>query len=319
MVAFRRLRDMIDDDPSGLEELAAGDEKLEALCFEVSMAAGPLEFAERKLRRLFAAPVDPAFLQEWRDYENRYASVLSRVQLASILRSIGGYAISSQRQDTAPPRQDGGKQFELILEQARDEGRQWESDIESVFEWARQQIDFARDNGDVDDELADTIDEGIAKWRSLADVTGFHIEAVIGRRMLVPFVLIPRHVSARHGSGEKLSLLTKLQEAQEAFVFGLPLAALALMRSVLELILDKHYGSTGNDLNERIKNARHLPANIRRDRLHGLRQLANDVLHAESEKKPELPKDLERQLIAYLVTLRDPIEQAPTPERIRRG
>ena len=50
----------------------------------------------------------------------------------------------------------------------------------------------------------------------------------------VPLVLIPRHVSKSHGEAEKLSLLTHLQQARDAFVFGVPFAALALMRSILK-------------------------------------------------------------------------------------
>jgi hypothetical protein len=53
----------------------------------------------------------------------------------------------------------------------------------------------------------------------------------------VPFVLVPRHILDVHGGKKPLSLLIHLQQAQEAFVFRAPLAALAFMRFILEVVL----------------------------------------------------------------------------------
>jgi Domain of unknown function (DUF4145) len=72
-------------------------------------------------------------------------------------------------------------------------------------------------------------------------------------------VLVPRHVAAKHASANELSFIKNLQQAQEAFIFGTPYAALALMRSIMEAVLRDHYRAQGNDLAERINNARALP------------------------------------------------------------
>jgi hypothetical protein len=66
---FQRLREMIDDDPSGLEALAADDEPLKKLCLDVGNAALPLSLAESGRRELFTAPVDPILIREWRVFE----------------------------------------------------------------------------------------------------------------------------------------------------------------------------------------------------------------------------------------------------------
>ena len=157
--------------------------------------------------------------------------------------------------------------------------------------------------------FVDSIVEGIEAWTRLKEQSGFNLEDVFRRRELIPFVLVPRHVSTAHGSAEKLSLFTHLQQAHDAFVMGLFFASLALMRSIMEIVLDKHYGSHGADLRESIDNCRLLPGGASKAALHRLRQLANDVLHFNEGRT--IPGDFERELISLLVVLRNLIEAAP--------
>ena len=58
-----------------------------------------------------------------------------------------------------------------------------------------------------------------------------------------------RHVSAHHGL-EIGSLYRLLAEAHRAYVFGCNGAAMALCRTILELVLTRHYGIEGQDLSE---------------------------------------------------------------------
>jgi hypothetical protein len=73
-------------------------------------------------------------------------------------------------------------------------------------------------------DIAEPMDiwDAVSAWRSLANKTTLDLGDVFRRLDLVPFVLIPKHVSDHHGSQEKLSLLTHLRQALEAFVFGVP-------------------------------------------------------------------------------------------------
>ena len=151
--------------------------------------------------------------------------------------------------------------------------------------------------------------DSIATWRRLKEESGFDLSGIFRRRELVPFVLIPRHVSKSHGEAEKLSLLTHLQQARDAFVFGVPFAALALMRSILEATLTKHYRAEGEDLNDKIPFCRDLPRGASKRVLHDLRRLANDVLHFNNEQV-RLPQDFEKELLTLLYVLRALIEGA---------
>ena len=161
-------------------------------------------------------------------------------------------------------------------------------------------------------------------WKSLKDEAGFDLRGVLRRRALVPFVLFPRHVAAHHNQAEKLSIYENLRQAHEAFVFGAPSAALALMRSTMEVVLRDHYGAQGDDLQlyERINNSRKLlPSSANAAALHRLRMIANAVLHLDTEMNEALPKlelvELEREILRLLRVLRDLIEGAPQRQQLR--
>jgi hypothetical protein len=48
MALFQKLRDWIDDDPNGLEQLAADDEALKRLCKSLGFAANFLSMNEKR-------------------------------------------------------------------------------------------------------------------------------------------------------------------------------------------------------------------------------------------------------------------------------
>ena len=182
--------------------------------------------------------------------------------------------------------------------------------IKAAIEHARSDAETFAQSGVYSEDYKDEIYAGIDAWDGLIDEVGFDLEGVFRRRALVPFTLVPRHVSEGHGDKETLSLLTLLQQAQDAFVYGVPFAALALMRAILELILKKHYGAVGGDLVDLINNARGLPQIFHPARLHTLRKFANTVLHFKKEDEKHFATN-ERELVSLLLTLRALIEGAP--------
>jgi len=103
-----------------------------------------------------------------------------------------------------------------------------------------------------------------------------------------------------------------LEEAHEAFVFGAPLAALALMRSIVETMLRDHYGAQGSDLNELIRVCSNLPEGANPAALR-VRRLANAVLHFD-QSSLDFPRDdrgLENAVVGLLFAVRALIEGAP--------
>jgi hypothetical protein len=156
----------------------------------------------------------------------------------------------------------------------------------------------------------------VAEWNRLRGECGFDLRGVFRRRFLVPFILFPRHVSARHGQTKMASIYQNLRQAHEAFVFGTPFAALALMRSIMEVVLRDHYGADGNDLHERIRNCRKLlPDAANEVALNRLRRTANSILHldtGEDHALSELDTDKwEVEILSLLRVLRALVEGAP--------
>ena len=283
------------------QTFAKEDEGVKRLCNQLSLTASFLRMNERRRRQLFAAPVDPKFLTAWRDFEERFAKPLASIWLADILPGLG---------DIEP---EHTPEADLRWENANHDGSEQARAIEGAIEFT---YETTRADDYLDEDFRESIEDAMAAWQRLKHDAGFDLQGVFRRRELVPFVLVPRHVAAKHGSAQTLSMLKNLQQAHDAFVFGAPLAALALMRSILEAVLRDHYGAEGEDLSERINQAsRRLPSGASVAALHRLRKLANAILHLNSEKherQPEIdPTRLEKEIVSLLFVLRALIEGAP--------
>ncbi len=303
MALFARLKDWTDDAPADLASLATRDTGLEDLCRELHMVAYLLKVNERRSRALFAAPVDPAFLAAWRDYEDRYQRSLALVWLAELFPDF-----ISAEPDRTPKAQ-------LDWDFADDEAKEQAAGIEEAIDFAALNADQEHRWDASTEAFAESVQEGVAAWERLKPEAGFDLRGVFRRRALVPFVLVPRQVAARHGSAETLSMLKNLQQAHDAFVFGASYAALALMRSIAEAVLRDNYRADGQDLAERISNAsKRLPPGANAGALHRLRKLANAVLHLDREKDEGLTNmdeaKLEKEIVSLLFVLRALIEGA---------
>jgi len=286
MMLFQKLRGCIDDRPEELEKLAKDNESIRQLCIDLECATFPILINERRRRRLFASPVDPKFIKAWRDYEEQYATPLARI-VFSVEKPV----------------------FDVFRKIADDDANEQANAIEGVLDFAGEQV--TQDWCNVFPQgFTESIVEGVSAWNRFTEETGFDLRGIFRRRNLVPFVLMPRHVSQKYGEAEKISLLTHLQQAHDAFVFGMPFAALALMRSILETTLKKHYHADGNDLKARINNCLELPDGAPKQDLHCLRCMANDVLHLNNERV-QLPADSEKELLRLFLVLRTLIEKVP--------
>ena len=88
MTLFETLRARVNDNPIGLEALAARDASVKKLCLEVECEVIRLSMGPRP-PELFSAPVDPNFIDAWRNYEARYQSILADMSFADMLRRLG--------------------------------------------------------------------------------------------------------------------------------------------------------------------------------------------------------------------------------------
>lgn len=299
LALFAKLKDLSNDEPGKLPKLAEDDEDIKENCKQLSWTAFLLKMNERRHRQLFAAPVDPAFVTEWRDFEERFEPVLSNIELTDLLKGLGNV----ERRE--------GLKADVLWEIADDDAREQASAIEGAIDFAQDQA--SQDWRDFPDGFIEAIEDGMAAWQRLKREVGFDLRGIFRRRELIPFVLVPRPVAAKYGS-ETVSLFNNLQQAHDAFIFGTPFAALGLMRSVLEATLRDHYRIPGRNLDQCIKNAdRLLPPGANTVALHRLQRLANAVLHLKERDQP-MPKiedaKLEKEIVSLLYVLRALIEGA---------
>jgi hypothetical protein len=305
MTLLAKLKGWSDDKPEDLAALAKENKALNTLCHQLSSAANSLKMNERRYRELFAAPVDPEFIIAWREFENRYQRVLTEICFEDIFGDI--------LLELRPAEQKRTSDADVRWGMADEDAAKQELAIEGAIEFAHDQV--TQDWREFQEGFRESIEDGIAAWTRLKCDTGFDLRGIFRRRALIPFVLVPRHVAAQHGSAEKLSMLTNLQQAHDAFVFGAPFAALALMRSLTEAVLRDRYGAQGKSLEERINSCTNLPRGAGIAALHRLRNLANAILHLRAKKDEGLPKveplQLEKEIVSLLFVLRALIEGTP--------
>lgn len=311
---FEKLRDWIDDNPVGLPKLAYDDAPLQALCFEVWESSNRISSKERRHRELFAGPVDPAFISAWRDFEERYRSAIFEITVVASLdlAPSNGHLAAKIEND----------RFDSEWRRAAEEAALDAAAVNAAINQADVEVCSVHESGSESNhsdyvEHLEEVKAGVTAWANLADQVGFDLEGVFRRRALVPFVNIPSHVANNQGKTDPLTLTTHLKQAQEAFVYGVPFAALALMRSILDVVLRRYYCESTfdkDDLKDIIDYARGLPSVANKQRLHRLRMLANNILHFNTDRV-NLPREMEREILSFLLVLRALIEQAPKVHR----
>ncbi|MFZ5929645.1 MAG: DUF4145 domain-containing protein [Pseudomonadota bacterium] len=329
MALFQKLRDRIGDNPDILKELGTDDPDIQAICEDIRWARFYLNIIRPGDQRgHYTAPVDPRFIEAYREYDTRYYQIIKELSF-----SDWGNGVEVEKKSRS----------DFVWQEADSYADEWSYVIEGAIDFAEKHAFFLMDpspntiffydeNGmlrtkpgpesglNLPEELVSdagglgAMPEGADAWRRLKDETGFNLQEVFRRYLLTPFVLIPRHVAQHYGDSEKLSLLTNLRQAQEAFIFGVPFAALALMRSVMEVTLKMHYQALGSDLSQMIDNCTNLPDRCSKKTLDKIRRLANDILHVNSENVP-LPKDFDQEIVRLLNALRALIEGAPARRR----
>lgn len=315
MHAFAQLRNLIDDEPNGLYEMAIDDDDapLRELCEKVYWAAFGITKTNKNRRELFASPVDPQFIGIWSIYEDRYEGTLSKINTDKIAKLLS-LEFTDFPELPESDSQRNRTPLEIMWENADYEAGEKVDQLKVVLEFVSEELDF--DDPMRDEDYTAQIQESFEAWKKLRFETGLDFRGIFRKRELIPFTLIPRHVSNKGADKSKPSLINLLQQAQEAFVFGTPYAALALMRAVLETVLRDYYQAKERDLIDQIKNFKKLPKSVNRPALHRLRMRGNEILH---ERSPNLGKAFdaldnqaqELEVMALLSQLRHLIEGAP--------
>lgn len=303
--AFSRLKDWLGDNPDEVDQAADDDSDIRLVVMCLGLAASAIRQSEMGSAGAFAAPVDPAFIREWRDYEDRYESVVApcyqRFHKDWDHWDSDGYQI-------VPALEDAWDLLKVDFLEANEE-------LEAFFEEVEEQIIKSEDEGGSVELTPEIAQDAVENWGFLVQSAPIDVTGIIRRRLMIPFVLVPRQVALKYGPTDSLSLLTQLRQAQEAFIFGIPLAALALMRSVLETTMANHYNARGAGIAEMINSiSGNMPRNVNKAQLHDLRMLANSALHPDRNSSTKIRRldgtALEKEIARHLHGLRALVEGA---------
>lgn len=298
LVAFNALKTAVDDDPLKLDEEWRDSERVKALCDELAQLVRRFEFVEQRSPLAFTHNVSPASALARRDYDDRWRTAVTNVAerdlVALIAELLGdfGDVDDTQELSSTPSCDSLAAEIAEWKELAREE----ESEIEQIMDYVFQ----LREMDDCGDR--EWIGASLTAWGRL-ESCGLDIAGTLWRRRALPHVLVPTHV-ARHYGQSHASLYSRLHQAGKAFVFGAPLAALALQRAVIEEVLTKHWGSEKGWVQDA-----NLP-NLQWDaRANRLKRLANDALHGDPQRLSA--DELDRSIIENFLLLRLLIEHAP--------
>lgn len=294
LVAFQALKTATHDDPDRLKETWRNDARLQKLCDEVSDMIAVFLRIESSARQSFTPHVPAAAIQARADYESRWQSVVGEVTSRDWEWLFAD--IAKDWDSSTEAAFDGDFLAEEITAEKRN-AKSAARSLEHIIDYA------AEKRADDGDNFFEWAEEGLEAWHTLKSQCGLDVSGALWRRRMVPHILIPSHVSARYGSGNA-SLYRRLIQAADAFVFGAPLAALAMQRAVLEQVLKDHWKADKGH----IRNA-NLPELAWDSRADRLKNRAGEALHASTDK---LKGDgLDRMILENFGLLKLLIENVP--------
>jgi hypothetical protein len=303
LTLFRQVREAADGDPRKLYEDTRKDGQLEQRCLQLFRVLQKLRQAEGESASGFISPVNAEFVKQFRHCEEVYEMALEQIDFRHTMKSL----IGAEWPDTFVPENFYG----VCWERAKIGGSSRALCVDKCIDFAHANISDAGRWVDKE-EFVEQIHDGIQAWEEIRRRELIDLEGTIRRRLLLPFVFVPQHVSKKYGSVQRVSLYTNLREAQNAFVFGLFAASLALLRSIAEDVLKSFYSGEGENFAEIIKSSRTVQLPVRRQ-LEKLRKSANAILHLDRRTHQDA-RTSEEELLAFLRLVRSLIEDAPTEQ-----
>lgn len=296
LAAFTALKTAVGDNVEQLRISWEDSIPLQQLCDELSELVRSFEIVEEWSPIAFSRHVSTAGTLARRDYDERWRQIVSFIANRDFRVLFAG--ILGDDLEQIGKSHDGRVHDQLANDIGNwtEDGRRQASEIEQLIDYVNQRrlID--------DDNDLEWADDALRAWDRLK-IAGLDVSGILWRRRALPHILIPTHV-ARHYGDVKVSLYRRLHQAGRAFVFGAPLAALALQRAVIEEVLAKHWGAEKGLV--RNANLPRLDWDARADRL---KRMANNALHGDADA---LKGDqLDRAIIENFLMLRLLIENAP--------
>lgn len=236
MANFQELKRRVNSKPSNVVWMARNDPDLEELTANICRADNQITRA--KISDKFFSNLPPAFPALYGEFDRKYRNVVFKA----------ASSFTKKRDDEILQLIEGD--IEKFLQCLRDRG---------IEPCAPEEFDPMRDDpvsefenafatlGDMveaspGDDFGDSLNKGITAWDFLCEKIGIDLSDIWQRWQAIPITFIPKHVSDHHGLTEAGSLYNQLSEVHRAYTFGCEASAIALCRTLMELVLRKHYG-----------------------------------------------------------------------------
>lgn len=303
LAAFEALKTATNNDPVQLDACWEEDPRLQAICDTIAEMYRTFLNAEEWAPFAFTPHVPDRATQARRDFEQRWAQSVMDVANRDINWLLGDMLaklVEGEGQDD--------EQLPDSSDEVGDAIRSWKAESKEeagALDHAFHNLAEMYSTDELD--CFDWANEAVQVWSRLKASCGLDVSGVLWRRRAIPHILVPSHVSKRYGAG-RASLYRRLHDASRAFVFGAPLAALAMQRAILEEVLRELWGAPKGHIRE--ANLPDLQFDARASRL---RRLGNEVLHEDPEKMSA--DQIERSIVENFILLRQLIEIAPAPVR----
>lgn len=326
LALFMTLKRRCGNDPNRILELCRNDNAIQRLCHEIWTLAYHIDNHLKKRLKAYIQPVNSQFIKEWRRYKaHGWASALDTTWQLLIDLDLDPEPSHKRTEgdfQSEQPQQQWVEEFNPVWDDAGEELLRLRHIVESDLDAVRY-IEDGKEYFE-DAEFSTACLKGLGAWDHFTGIIGFDPIGVSRRWKSLEPILIPQHVAHRHGTKEKESLYTLLDDAIRAYVFGSFRAANTLARAILELVIRDHYLQRQTGTREKLVSLLEEAKCVFPDRpwglLDGLKREADAILHDIRNRSYTTPDD-EVRTRRYLECLGRLIETAPeaTTDQHRMG
>lgn len=323
--AFSMLRDACDDDPNSMIRQALDDSSFSEICYRTYAAYMEIVEHENENSETLVPYVGRNFIKNRRLFEEKYKLNTLVAAGAGEDEANRNLALAFQEYIDLSGQSVGdylsniktGTYDEMDWNEADFDSDKISKSISDALIFAREAHEYNIFSDDFYNHAGIAVSDleyGLEKLTLLLSINfGPDTRGLFRRRAITPLILAPTRVSHGNTSSNKASMLSLLEQAQKAFIFGTPIASLTLLRAILEIVFKEYYRVDGRDLSDRINNgAKHLPRGVYANDLHLLRMEANSLLHDKGSyrtlKEIKSEKDLELKIANHIDKVRIIVE-----------
>lgn len=289
----------MNSNPRNVVWMSKNEDQIETLCYDLDGLYQDITQQLSRSPRRYLTHIPKSFIVMYKEYHDTYSSVVSTA---------------------AAPKQEKWRKFlcehaEELIKSLQERGVDTDAPedfsiskddpVDLFFELLMKADDWSQAH--YGEDYGDDVHKELGAWQFFEETIGIDLRNIHRRWGEIPPILIPKHVSDRHGLTEPGSLYEQLDEAHRAYVFGCYAASITLCRALMELLLQEHYEVRGRDLEQIISFAEEKYLWLRNLHLQTKRAFANAVLH-DRRRAENLEAE---QVRSFLETIKTLIERAP--------